>query len=309
MAVDRIGTNFNQSQLLTELMRQQSRIAETQRQVSTGKVGETYADLGGNASLFVAAKTVQARLDAYQEAGTALKARLDIQASQLNELSKVATDMRTSVATALATGDARFLMEELSGRYNTLRSILNTERDGTFFFGGTRGDAEPVTAATLADLGLLAAGTDAFQDSGSRTSAVIGDNQTIDSGQPASVVAGRLFEALRVLQAAATADPFGGELTAAQRTTLETALGGLSLGIVDVQQAEAVNGLAQSRLETTTARNKEFRDAYQEFISGIEDVDVTEAISRLSRDQLAVEASTRVLAQLYRSSLLDVLQG
>jgi flagellar hook-associated protein 3 FlgL len=43
-------------------------------------------------------------------------------------------------------------------------------------------------------------------------------------------------------------------------------------------------------------------------ISGIEDVDITEAISRLSQDQMVLEATMATVARLSQLSLADFLR-
>lgn len=54
-------------------------------------------------------------------------------------------------------------------------------------------------------------------------------------------------------------------------------------------------------------RQEEDRAFLKGFIAEIEEVDITEAITKLNQDQTALEASLNVAARLSRVSLLDFI--
>ena len=77
--------------------------------------------------------------------------------------------------------------------------------------------------------------------------------------------------------------------------------------IDDLQLEVAQVGTDQQVLDEITIRHQETLDFTKIFISDIGDADAAEAISNLNRDQLALEGSFQVLAQIGRLSLLNFI--
>lgn len=70
----------------------------------------------------------------------------------------------------------------------------------------------------------------------------------------------------------------------------------------------AKNGLKQNEVADALVRHEDSGVVLKTLISDIEDVDMAEAITRLNQEQLAQQASARVLAQLNTLTLLDFLE-
>ena len=75
----------------------------------------------------------------------------------------------------------------------------------------------------------------------------------------------------------------------------------------DLTTRTSNNGIRLSLLEATQRHHEEQMTFTKTFITEIEDVDIAEAITRLNQDQLALESSMGVMAQISRLSLLDFL--
>ncbi len=66
-------------------------------------------------------------------------------------------------------------------------------------------------------------------------------------------------------------------------------------------------GNARRTLEQTASKHADFQLFTEEAISGIENVDVAEAMTRLTQDQVTLEASFLTVARLANLSLTNFL--
>lgn len=102
--------------------------------------------------------------------------------------------------------------------------------------------------------------------------------------------------------------PFGSEVSAQQRRFLEEQLGMMAGAIRGLDLAQAQNGIRQQQLAGILERQEGSRVTLRSFEADLQEVDLTEAISRLNQDQIALEANLRVVSQIGRLSLLDFLR-
>lgn len=99
-------------------------------------------------------------------------------------------------------------------------------------------------------------------------------------------------------------------LTQAEATVLSNELnktGGLIENAMTMTSFVALNGRVARQVEAAINRHEETQIFVKTFISSIEDVDLAEAVSRLSMNQLQTQATARVVSQLTRVSLLEYL--
>ena len=106
---------------------------------------------------------------------------LDLQNTHMEELADVVGDLKQTVLDAIANNGGLALKSEMDGAVKRMVSILNTQVDGKYIYGGTRRDVPPVTVQSLTDLLALPATADAFQNNAVAQSAKIDNAQTIGS--------------------------------------------------------------------------------------------------------------------------------
>lgn len=303
-------SNFAQSQaLITEVLKVQERLFESQRKVVTGKIAETYKDLPRDSVVLLGAKTVESRTVQYQRTGVELERRLKVYDLQINELANIAVDVRQEIIGATATRSGLSLMERVDALFQQAVRVLNTTLDGNYMFSGTQTDTPPVNISTLGELIALPTAADAFDNSLNKLSAQADDTFVMEYGVLASEAAESLFAAIKRVAEfdAGPSGPFSSQLTEVQRNFL---LGELPahIEIIDNLQLEVAKvGTDQQVLDEITFRHIETLNFTKLFISDIEDADAAEAVANLNQDQLALEGSFRVLAQITRLSLLDFL--
>ena len=301
--------SFHQSQnLMSELMRSQSRVFVDQRQIATGKVAQTFKDIPRDAGVLLSAKSIELKTEQYMRAGNELGSRLDLQNIHLEGVADAAQQLRQTVLEAVANEKGLGMMQELQGMFSSVTNILNTQVDGRYLYAGTRSDVAPVNAGDISDLVAATAAGDLFENNALKPALPVDDNLSIEYGVLASDVATGLFEAMKRIADFDAITPFGTQLTSAQRTFLEGEVANLAVVAEDLTEQVAANGLNSQLVERSLERHSSTDVQIKSFIADIEDVDLAEAITRLNSDQTAVEAATRVLGTLSQLSLMDFLR-
>ncbi|MEQ8936580.1 MAG: flagellin [Amphiplicatus sp.] len=294
--------------LLQSFQRIQSTAQEHQIQLSSGKVSQAYSGIAASTNRLLSAEGVLARATAYEDAATAAATRLQTQEAAMTNVTDVLSGLRQRFVAVLATGSAELLTPELETAAQRILSSLNTQLGGVYIFGGSDGTAKPVAASSLADIGAAVDPNDLFDPTASHLRLTVEEGATIDGGPLAQEIGAELMALLSdFANAPATLGPFAGELTAQQRDFIVAKVAELDAVAVELNAALGVNGIAQAQTDAAAARNIQRRNLAEQIASGIEDIDIAEAVARLAQDQIAVEASARALAQATQLSLLNYI--
>lgn len=303
-------TDLNQhNNMVSYLMRSAEQEAKTQDQIASGKKVTTFADLPGDTGVLMSAKRTEANLTQYTRTANEVLNRLGLQDIQMREMEQVSDDMRQLFTQTVATGSALNFTEELDGLFQRFVSLLNSSIDGKYIYGGTRTNVPPVNVGDLTALSGLASVSDAFENNTLKQSVSIDDNEKVDFGFLASDMATDIFQTLKDLMANPLG-PFDGALTPAQSNFLKNEIGktgGLIDGAAAMTSITAANGRVARQVENAVIRHEESQTFIKTFIGHIEDVDLAEAVSRLTMNQLQSQATAKVISQLTRVSLLDFI--
>ncbi len=307
--VTRIGS-FSQSQaLLLELNRQNTKVFRTQEQVATGKVADNYKDIAADTGVLLTAKKVETRTIQFQNNITELSARVEIQNIQLTRIEDAAAELRQDVLSAIALESGAALSEKIDAAFQRILNTLNSQFDDRYIFGGTRSDQPPVNISTLADLVAAPTVAGIFENNQLRPSAPIDEGQDITIGFLADALGQDILQVIKDLATfdAGPSGPFGDHLTSAQRSFLESQVAVLNSAHEGLIDQTAANGLLANQLDEARDRHETSLISIRQFISDIEDVDLAEAVTRLNQDQVAVQASARILADLNNLTLLNFI--
>lgn len=308
--LDRVGTLNHSTVLLNEYQRIQSRIVETQTQISSGKVGDTYVDVDNRAGVLSAAKAKSARTETLLDSAKEVQSKLGTQDVQLQHLAELSDQLREAIQNAIATGRGETLMESARGIYKTAATILNSQLDGVYIYAGTRTDTAPVSAKTLDELLAAPAVSDVFTNTAIQQTQSVEEGVTMETGLLASDLGTDLFQMLRDLAGmnAGVDGPFASTLNQAQKTFLEGQMAQIPSVSRELNTYAAVNGTRYKQVEDIVARHEDTAIELKKFIGDIEDVDLAAAITRLNQDQAAQQAAARIIANLQDNSLLNYLR-
>ena len=309
MTIDRIATNTQAHYLLSQIMNANSTLETTQAQVASGKVSTNYVGIGDKTAALEAARAAAARADAYASNTQLAVTQTDLQDTQLTTLSSLAEQLKEAIATAVGNSDGAGLMATAQAVFDQAASILNsTDFNGNYIYGGGQGSTKPFTATALSDLDGGSVSS-FFQNGTQKKSVLVGDGQSVQIGVLASDVGTELMTALKNLVSAdVPSGSLDGALTSAQAANLtDDVLPSATQAYTDLNTATAVNGDIYNRLKDAVANQQSLSTLYKGFVSDIEDVDMTQAVTRLNQNQVALQAALSMTAKLGQLSLLNYL--
>jgi len=294
--------------VIAQMMRAQSQVAATQRQISTGEISDRYSGIARDASALVSAKAIESRTLKYIDIGKQAMARADFQAVGMNAMYDTAAKLRQDLLNALATNSGRTVALDVNAAFDTGKGLLNSKFGGRYVYAGSRTDTPPFNAADIADLATVAnpvAGY--FDNDGNKAQVRVDQNLVIEYGVLASDIGQDLMASVKTLAEYNAATPFSQYLTAADRAAIEAQIANLDAAMQKIGGAQAANGIVQNRLETIVIRHEDHDAVNKRLIADLSEVDMATAISRLNQDQLAVEASYSLIQQLNKISLLNFI--
>lgn len=303
-------SNFVQHQsLLAELQKTNERIYKSQMQISTGKLAQQYKDIPQETGVLLSAKRVETRTAQYQTTVKQLANRLDMQNVSLEQFASTAGDLRQALLDGISLGSGQVVMEEVDGAFRQALAVLNTKLDGNYIYGGTRTDQAPVNAASLSDLIAAPTISTVFDNNAQRIGVEVDTGQTLQYNFLADEVGQELMDSMKRIAEfnAGPNGPFAAHLTEAQRAFLTNEAVTLKTITENLNQIVARNGQYQNEVEDAGIRHESTTTAIKTFISDIEDADVAAAVTNLNQNQVVLEATARLIADLRRSSLLDYL--
>lgn len=329
MSVDRVSTNSQAQFLLSQIMNANQALDNTQEQVSSGLVSTTYAGIGDKTTALISAQAAAARATSYANNTQMAVTQADLQNTQLTTLSGLAQQLQTAVTQAVGNGDGSGLMQTAQSIFDQASQILNsTDANGNYIYGGQNASQQPFTATSLSDLTQVdnstvpptpASVSGFFQNGSQKKSVLVGDGQNVQIGVLASDVGTQLMQALQ--DVAMMDQPSGsldGQLNQSQIDDLTS--GGTVNGVqvsspmtdagtasTDLNTATAANGDVYNQLQDAVTTQQSLSTMYQGFVSNIQNVDMSTAITQLNQDQTALQAALEVTSQLGQLSLLNYL--
>jgi len=305
----KVSTNLFFDRASNQLGTVQSSLSKTQEQLSTGKQITKPSDEPDKASLVTRLESELARQKSYQDTLASVEIKLSSQETALRNVSDVMYRIKELTVQANSDTMGKLDRESIAIEIESLRdqvlSLANTQdTSGNFVFAGSR-VTQPAFAAN-------AKGGIDYQGDQSRMQVAVGDNRRMNVNRPGSDAFIRVarddgkggkvgvgfFQALGDLAKAVRSSDRASmqrgiqEMDALQQGVSEaTAQIGSDLNVVDAQKN--VLDEVTLRLKTT--------------LSAVQDLDYTEAITRMNRDQLALEAAQSSFAKISKLSLFNYL--
>lgn len=310
MSVERVAGNSQSQILLAQIMRATSRLTQSQQQVASGKVSSDYAGIGGRTAALEAARASAARAASYQSSTKAALAQVDLQDAHLSQLSGVADQLRQALLTAVGNNDATGMMDAVKSVFDQASQILNAkDANGNYLFGGDKDDVPPFNVTSLSQLAGLADVSQAFSNGTQKKNVAVADGQSVQIGVLASDIGAKLMQTLKDVAGfdAGPGGGFAGVLTGAQADFLSAELPSAQAASAAANLAGAANGTVYNRLNDAADQQDALATLYKGFVSDIEDVDMSTAITQLNANQTALQAALQVTAQLGQISLLNYL--
>ena len=307
--VMKVSTSMFFDRASSQLANVQGSLAKTQEQLSTGKQITKPSDEPDKASLVTRLESEIARQKSYQGNIKSIEIRLMAGETALTSTSDVMFRMKELAVQAandtLGAADRKTISLEMTELRNQIVSLANSQdSNGNYLFAGSRVSQMPFSPD--------AKGVIVYKGDQARMVVGVGDNRRMNQNIPGSdaftnVVrddgkGGRVgvgfFQAMGDLIDAVK----GSNRVAIQRglSEIDTLQQGLSDAIAQVGTDLNVVDSQNNVLDEITLRLKTT-------MSDIQDLDYTEAITKMNKDQLALEAAQSSFAKISKLSLFNYI--
>jgi flagellar hook-associated protein 3 FlgL len=277
------------------------RLAAAQRQVSSQHRIQVASDDPAAAASIIEHQGTLARIDAYTAATDAASSRLNVADTVLSDVINKITAAQTAALGAqgsqVTANQRNAAVQQLNGLRDALLSDMNTQFKGTYLFGGTNVTVAPYTQAP-------GGAVSAYQ--GNATAAAIEVDAT--RSVPLS------FDGGKIMQGSDSSDLF---TTLAALTTAVSAgdSAGISVGLTALGRAldrstvaQTAVGNALNTIDSAGAQLTSARIDATSRVSKLQDANMAEAISDMTRAQNAYEAALGAFATVGKLSLMDYLR-
>ncbi len=287
----------------------QSSLAKTQEQLSTGKQITKPSDVPEKAAVVTRIESELARQTSYQNSMKTVGIRLTAEETALSSSSDVMYRMKELAMQAandtLSPADRQTVSLEMSQLRDQMLSLANSQdSNGNYLFAGSRVTHMPFTND--------AKGRVVYQGDESRMLVAVGDNRRMnlnmvgsdaftnvvrDDGKGGKVGVG-FFQSMDDLVASVQkSDKVGIQRGLGELDTLQQ---GLSNATAQIGTDQNVIDSQNNVLDETVLRLKTT-------LSDVQDLDYTEAITKLNKDQLALESAQSSFAKISQLSLFKYI--
>lgn len=307
--VMKVSTSMFFDRASAQLGNVQGSLAKTQEQLSVGKQITKPSDEPDKASLVTRLESEIARQKSYQGNLKSMEIRLKSEETALNNTSEVMYRMKELATQAandtLSDPDRKTIALEMAELKNQMLSLANSQdSNGNYLFAGSRVSQMP--------FGPDAKGVIVYKGDQTRMLVGVGDNRRMNQNIPGSdaftnvvrddgkggKVGIGFFQAMGDLIDAVK----GSNRVAIQRgiSEIDTLQQGLSNASAQVGTDLNVVDSQNNVLDEITLRLKTT-------MSDIQDLDYTEAITKMNKDQLALEAAQSSFAKISKLSLFNYI--
>ncbi len=297
----RIGDFAHSNRMTDLLLAAQTRSRAAQIQISSGKVADRFQGIALQADRLVGTKSVLQRTQQYQANNDLVNSRLVAMENSVASLHEVGTQLRVRLlqrlndagsVPGLLTGEARAMLDQTV-------ADLNAEFDGRYLFAGSKTDTAPVVLdPAFANFG---APDDTFYQGDAVELTVLADDDIeVTYGMTADRAG--FHELIGALRAVIEADAID------DRPRLEAALDLVNAALPKLAEDRSTLGLRQARLDQINIGHSDAEVYLERQISDIENVDLAEAVTRMTQDQILLESAMATISRLNQLSLADFLR-
>jgi len=301
-----ISTSYLFDRALGQMTDLQTRISKAQDQLATGKLVVSPSDDPEKISAMQRLKSALNRQDSYANTLQAAGVRLNAQENAVRNSSTILVRIKELALQAssdtMNTEDRTNIASEIEGLQKDLLSLANTtDVNGNFVFGGSRVSTAPFS---------VVAGIASYQGDQADVQAEAGDQRKVQISRPGSSVfagtvradSGERVGFFQVLEDLKTS------ISGADRTNMQRGLDELDKLQSGFSQAVVQIGTELNVVENQTKIIDDTRIQLQTTLSQVQDTDYTEAITRLQKEMLGLQAAQSSFAKTSDLNLFNYIR-
>jgi len=301
-----ISTSYLFDRALGQMTDLQTRISKAQDQLATGKLVVSPSDDPEKISVMQRLKSALNRQDSYANTLQAAGVRLNAQENAVRNSSTILVRIKELALQAssdtMNSEDRTNIASEIEGLQKDLLSLANTtDVNGNFVFGGSRVSSAPFS---------VEAGIASYQGDQADVQAEAGDQRKVQISRPGSAVfAGTIradsgervgfFQVLEDLKTAISDSTYADMQRGLNE--LDKLQSGFSQAVVQI-------GTELNVVENQTKIIDDTRIQLQTTLSQVQDTDYTEAITRLQKEMLGLQAAQSSFAKTSDLNLFNYIR-
>jgi flagellar hook-associated protein 3 FlgL len=325
----KISTNLMFERATTQMISSQSNLAKSQAQLAQGKQIINPSDAPDQAATVQRLKSILSRQDSYQAALNSVQNRLQGEDSTLQSVSDLLIRAKEVAVQAnndtLSPENRKALGVELQGLRDQMLSLANSkDASGNYLFAGSRSTLPPFVSnagdspqyvGDQTRMRVMVGESRSMQINRSGTDVFTPVNRGLDNGKTEGV---SFFAALDdLIKAVSTpeqppppgvgAAP-GSPPPMTQHAKMQRGLGELDSLLQGVTGAQASIGSGLKGIEQQQSVIEDTVLNIKTTLSSVEDLDYTEAITKMNQQMMALEAAQSSFAKISQLSLFNFIK-
>ena len=304
----RIATLSHHNLIQSQILLAQQRVQNLQIQLSSGHKARRYSSIASDSAKLVNLESSRARTDQYVKGNNTTTLRLQTMEQSVAEAFDIASALKTLLVNAINAENAAELPLNLSAQdmMNELSRVLNAKLGDRYLFSGTATGTAPVDFTDPAfnsppTVYPSSADTSYFQGNNTKLTAQAADDYDIAWGVTADEAGfEQLIRALHLTATASTSPTI-------DKLRLQEALVVVNQAIDNIPVIRSRIGSAQLSIELAKESHLDISLYIDESITDIKAVDIPLALTKLTNDQVILEASYITVSRLSTLNLVNFL--
>ena len=306
----KISTAYLFDRSVNQMSSVQSDLAHTQAQVSAGKQVISPSDAPDQAAAIQRLKSVLNHQDSYLKALTTVKARLEGEDSNLQSVSDMlirAKELAVQSANdTLNPANRKAWAVELKGLRDQMLSMANSrDSNGNYLFGGSRVKQAPFAQDTMGQV--------TYKGDQTRMQVRVGEQRTIPLNRSGAEAFTPVIRTDAAGQTSARGffgvmDDLIAGITNSDRPAMQRGVGEMDNLLNGISLARANVGTDLNVVDQQSQAIDETKLTLKTTLSNIEDLDMAEAITKMNKQMLSLEASQSSFAKITQLNLFNFIK-
>ena len=306
----KISTSYLFDRSVKQMSSVQSDLAHTQAQVSAGKQVINPSDAPDQAAAIQRLKSILNHQDSYAKALTTVKARLEGEDSNLQSVSDLlirAKELAVQSANdTLNPTNRKALAVELKGLRDQMLSLANSrDTNGNFLFAGSRVRQAPFAQDAIGQV--------SYKGDQTRMQVRVGEQRSIPLNRSGAETFVAVIRTDATGQSSArnffgVMDDLIAGVTNSDRTAMQRGVGEMDNLLNGVSLSRANVGTDLNVVDQQSQAIDETKLTLKTTLSNIEDLDMAEAITKMNKQMLSLEASQSSFAKITQLNLFNFIK-
>jgi flagellar hook-associated protein 3 FlgL len=301
--VMRVATFAQSDQMISSALRMEAVMANEQVQESSGQQSEDFAGYGAGAQRIINLQVSVTRSQSYIDAATLADSKVQVMYSAVGTMTDLVTSLRTQLSAATTANSAATtsVISSAQQMLGQMGSLLNTQYEGEYVFGGARTTTAPVDLTSFATgtPSISTPDTSYYQGDDEITSVRVADDQTVDYGVTGDNPA--FEQVMRVLKYVANTPSLS-------PSDINQALDLASNALDATATVQAKLSDAASQIESASSQQSDYQSFAKNLGSDLTSVDVAAVTAQLSTYQAQLTASYSAIAKIDGLNLASYLR-